>query len=250
MSDVSQKYLKDADGNIFSPVVSIDSIYNGTGDSLEQIINKLIDDKILADNMKKYPVGKIVMSTENINPSEYLGFGTWKAWGSGRVPVGVNTENSDFNTVEKEGGEQSHSLTINEIPKHSHDFNATTGSNGSHKHSFSATTGGSGSHSHTPGSGSNTAWLGYAQTGTVSRNRINIDSNGSRYFFASTNQSDLVYITGTNNTGNHTHKVSGNTGSTGSHTHTVSGNTGSVGSGQSFSIMPPYITCYMWKRIS
>ena len=235
MSEVSQKYLKDENGDVFSPVVSIDSIYNGTGDSLEQIINKLIDDKILADNMKKYPVGKIVLSTENINPAEYLGFGTWKAWGSGKVPVGVDTENSNFNTVEKEGGEQSHSLTINEIPEHSHDFNVTTGSNGSHQHSFSATTSSSGTHQH---------------TGNKLESGVNSSSSAA--------VNDLVRpdgMSGTkcnvgNSTGSHTHTVSGNTGSTGSHTHTVSGNTGSTGSGQSFSIMPPYITCYMWKRIS
>ena len=235
MSDVSQKYLKDADGNIFSPVVSIDSIYNGTGDSLEQIINKLIDDKILADNMKKYPVGKIVMSTENINPAEYLGFGTWKAWGSGRVPVGVNTENSDFNTVEKEGGEQSHSLTIDEIPEHSHDFNATTRSNGNHQHDFSATTSRTGNHQHT----GNRLESGVSSSSSAAVNDL-VRPDGM-----SGTKCDVG-----NTTGNHTHTVSGNTGNTGAHTHTVSGNTGNTGGGQSFSIMPPYITCYMWKRIS
>ena len=235
MSEVSQKYLKDENGDVFSPVVSIDSIYNGTGDSLEQIINKLIDDKILADNMKKYPVGKIVLSTENINPAEYLGFGTWKAWGSGRVPVGVNTENSNFNTVEKEGGEQSHSLTINEIPKHSHDFNATTGSNGSHKHSFSATTSRTGNHQHT----GNRLESGVSSSSSAAVNDL-VRPDGM-----SGTRCDVG-----NNTGAHTHTVSGNTGNTGAHTHTVSGNTGNTGGGQSFSIMPPYITCYMWKRIS
>lgn len=38
MSEVSQKYLKDENGNIFSPIVSVDSIYNGGGQSLN---NKL-----------------------------------------------------------------------------------------------------------------------------------------------------------------------------------------------------------------
>ena len=221
MSEVSQKYLKDENGDVFSPVVSIDSIYNGTGDSLEQIINKLIDDKILADNMKKYPVGKIVLSTENINPAEYLGFGTWKAWGSGKVPVGVDTGNSNFNTVEKEGGEQSHSLTINEIPEHSHSFSATTGSNGSHQHSFSATTSRTGNHQH---------------TGNKLESGVNSSSSSA--------VNDLVRPDGMSGT----RCDVGNT--TGNHTHTVSGNTGNTGGGQSFSIMPPYITCYMWKRIS
>ena len=38
---------------------------------------------------------------------------------------------------------------------------------------------------------------------------------------------------------------------TGAHTHSVtvnSGTTGSSGSGSSFSILPPYIAVYVWKR--
>ena len=50
-----------------------------------------------------YPVGSIYMSTSSTNPSTYFG-GTWVAWGSGRVPVGINTSDSNFNTVEKTGG--------------------------------------------------------------------------------------------------------------------------------------------------
>lgn len=36
--------------------------------------------------------------------------------------------------------------------------------------------------------------------------------------------------------------------STGAHTHTFT--TGSTGSGSAFSIMPPYLPVYMWKRVS
>lgn len=50
-----------------------------------------------------YPVGSIYMSTVNKNPNAYFG-GTWVSWGSGRVPVGVNANDTNFNTVEKTGG--------------------------------------------------------------------------------------------------------------------------------------------------
>ncbi len=52
-----------------------------------------------------FPVGSIKMTTTNTNPQTYLG-GTWVAWGSGKVPVGVNTSETEFATVEKTGGEK------------------------------------------------------------------------------------------------------------------------------------------------
>ena len=66
-----------------------------------------------------YPVGSIYMSVNNTNPSTFFG-GTWEAWGAGKVPVGVDTADTDFNAVEKTGGEKTHILTVNEMPKHSH----------------------------------------------------------------------------------------------------------------------------------
>ena len=66
-----------------------------------------------------YPVGSIYMSTNDVNPSTYLG-GTWEAWGSGRVPIGVDTSQEEFDQVEKTGGEKTHTLTENEMPRHRH----------------------------------------------------------------------------------------------------------------------------------
>ena len=73
-----------------------------------------------------YPVGSIFMSTVNTNPGTYLG-GTWVAWGTGRVPVGVDTGQTEFNTVEKTGGAKTHTLSIAEMPAHTHPL---VGSNG------------------------------------------------------------------------------------------------------------------------
>ena len=57
--------------------------------------------KINVDLM--YPVGSIYLSTNSTNPSQLFG-GTWEQWGKGRVPVGVDTTQTEFNTVEKTGG--------------------------------------------------------------------------------------------------------------------------------------------------
>lgn len=110
--DKSSKDLKDYLNEILLPAV--EKLVRDEKANLEIAINN----KILADNKKKYHVGKIIMSTDNTNPSEYLGFGTWVLWGNGKVPVGVDTNDTDFNTVEKTGGEKKHKLTIKEMPKH------------------------------------------------------------------------------------------------------------------------------------
>lgn len=73
---------------------------------------------------KIYPVGSIYMSTTQNTAAKVKaalgGVGTWVAWGAGRVPVGVNTSDSSFSTVEKTGGEKTHTLTVSEIPSHQH----------------------------------------------------------------------------------------------------------------------------------
>lgn len=66
-----------------------------------------------------YPVGSIYMSVNSTNPSSTFG-GTWVRWGSGKVPVGVDTDDSSFNTVEKTGGEKTHKLSSYELPAHKH----------------------------------------------------------------------------------------------------------------------------------
>ena len=66
-----------------------------------------------------HPVGSLFETTVSTNPGTLYG-GTLAAWGGGRTPVGVNTADTSFNTVEKTGGEKAHTLTVGETPSHSH----------------------------------------------------------------------------------------------------------------------------------
>lgn len=75
-----------------------------------------------------YPVGSIYMSVSSTNPGKTMG-GTWAAWGSGMVPVGVNTNDSSFSKVEQRGGEKTHKLSVNEMPSHTHDMEMIVGQN-------------------------------------------------------------------------------------------------------------------------
>lgn len=76
-----------------------------------------VKDKTLLDFV--YPIGSIYMSISSTNPGTLIG-GTWVSWGQGRVPVGVDTTDSDFNSVEKTGGEKKHTMTIEELVSHNH----------------------------------------------------------------------------------------------------------------------------------
>lgn len=52
-----------------------------------------------------YPVGSIYTNaTNSTNPGTLLGFGTWTAFGAGRVMVGFNASNTLFDTAEETGG--------------------------------------------------------------------------------------------------------------------------------------------------
>lgn len=66
------------------------------------------------------PVGTIRYFAVSTNPSSLLGFGTWEQIAKGRAIVGVNTSDTDFSTVGKIGGAKNHTLTISEMPSHSH----------------------------------------------------------------------------------------------------------------------------------
>lgn len=52
-----------------------------------------------------HPVGSIyINATNSTNPGTLLGFGTWTAFGAGRVPVGFDSSNALFDAAEETGG--------------------------------------------------------------------------------------------------------------------------------------------------
>lgn len=51
-----------------------------------------------------WPVGSVFISVVSTDPSVLLGFGTWSAFGAGRVLVGLNSGDTDFDTAEETGG--------------------------------------------------------------------------------------------------------------------------------------------------
>lgn len=192
-----------------------------------------------------YPVGSIYMSINNTNPGTLFG-GNWEAWGSGRVPVGIDTSNSNFSTAEKTGGASSAALTTDNMPAHSHTLTIVS-SGASTSGNSSPETNSAGSHTHdTQGwrysiNGNELDAKGIAKNGPY-------DGGGSvAYTREAGDYSSSGYgTTPIIDAGAHTHTVNSHTHSIPNHTHT--GTIGETGSGEAFSVIQPYITCYMWKR--
>jgi len=67
-----------------------------------------------------FPIGSVFLSVVSTDPGTLLGYGTWVAFGAGRVLVGLDAGQTEFDTVEETGGEKTHTLITAEIPSHTH----------------------------------------------------------------------------------------------------------------------------------
>ena len=76
------------------------------------------------DELPRYSthVGQVIMSTTLSTAAAVAAVygGTWEAWGQGRVPVGVDPNDSDFNAPNKTGGAKTVTLQESQLPKHRH----------------------------------------------------------------------------------------------------------------------------------
>ena len=84
-----------------------------------------------------WPIGSVFLTVSATAPATLLGGGTWVAFGTGRVLVGIDAAQTEFDTVEETGGAKTHTLQTTEIPAHTHvvtSQTATTGSATSYEH--------------------------------------------------------------------------------------------------------------------
>lgn len=162
-----------------------------------------------------YPIGSIYMSVNDTNPATFLG-GTWVRWGQGRVPVGVDENDTIFEEAGKEGGEQKHRLTIDEMPNHRH--------LGQYTETRTYTT-----HAQTPTDPPSQAIEVYQGTREVEVQYNVVKDNVSTTAFYTSGSgpiNDIFY----------SEKVTS--------TYGVADDGGDIPHNN----LQPYITCYMWKR--
>lgn len=184
--------------------------------------------------IKSHPVGSIYVtvasdeaSVEMMN-NKYKG-STWEAYGSGRTIVGVGSNGEEeYLKSDLTGGKSNVSLTVNNLPSHSHVIPALSG-----------TTNSTGDHQHKLGNGTAHAFSWGSNLGTVYvPESVYPGSTPASTNYLYTRQN---HWSATDSAGSHTHTVTTTASSTTTCTNCSS---------SSFSTQDPYITVYMYKRIS
>ena len=81
-----------------------------------------------------WPVGSVYMTFETDDPADLFG-GTWSRIAQGRMLVGLNESDTDFDTVGETGGSKTKTLTKAQLPTHKHGAGTlATDNDGSHDH--------------------------------------------------------------------------------------------------------------------
>ena len=196
-----------------------------------------------------FPVGAIYMSTTSANPGTFWTNTTWQAFATGKTIIGIDTSDTDFNSVNKTGGSKEVVLTVPNLPIHSH----TVGDN-SHSH----TANGVGDHSHTlndhshylPPHQHGSGWGEQNQTGYWGnwpgtngyRGSASTDLDNNMFLTSPVDQwTNGAGAVGMSGSGAHSHTINATT-----HSHTLS----NTGSNTAHSNLQPYVVTYIWKRIS
>lgn len=131
-----------------------------------------------------YPVGSIYTNASvSTNPGTLLGFGTWTAFGAGRVMVGFDSGNSLFDTAEETGG-SANAVNVS----HTHTATSTVTDPG-HNHSYIGTNQMSPNGSGTGGSVPNPNTTGTSTTGITVATSVSTEGSSG------TNANYQPYIT-------------------------------------------------------
>jgi hypothetical protein len=170
-----------------------------------------------------HPIGSIYTSTSSTNPGTAFGFGTWVAYGAGRVLIG---NGGGFSAGATGGSADAIVVT--------HTHTATTGNQSAdHTHSFSATTS-SASLTGTFPTAANTGTGSYSGVFTQGSGYSGNGGEPQTNFPVSMNAS-------------HTHTVSGTTGTvSANHNHVIT--VDSAGASGTNANLQPYVVVYMWNR--
>ena len=114
-----------------------------------------------------YPVGSVyINASSTTNPATLLGFGTWTAFGTGRVLVGQDTGDTSFDVLEETGGSKDAVVV-----SHTH-------TDSGHTHAYSGNVSPSNTFQYSGGGGTSGIGTPYNAGSTTSSGTANISTTG------------------------------------------------------------------------
>ncbi len=119
MADVQTK-LQPLDAEAMYDILDAKARTLETTESGELSVSvSLVESMLLERSKREHPVGSYYTSDKDTEPSKIFGFGTWERV-KGVVLLGAD---EDSYPAGSEGGEAEHTLTVEEMPSHSHQYN-------------------------------------------------------------------------------------------------------------------------------
>lgn len=180
-------------------------------------------DVVVSKPLDAYPVGSIYISAVNTDPHDLFG-GVWVPLEQGRLLLAAGSQYPAGSV----GGEKTHTLTIDELPKHNH--GGLTLKNGAHSHNGTTST-----------RDLRGEFDGIQYINTYGSGIVSMRKQGRKNNPGGEDPRD-VHIFTVNATHDHTFT----TDTKGEHTHQINFD----GESKPHNNMPPYISVYMWRRIS
>lgn len=180
-----------------------------------------------------FPVGAVYINVTGVNPGTELGYGTWSAFGAGRVLVGYDSGDTDFDTVEETGGAKTKAISahsgtaVADHAAHTHSYSEVL----NHTHTVTITDPG---HTHTQTTSATdgaTTRADSSNGGTTYNNVANINSATTGITASTANPAGGVA-----------------SGTTGNPSATLTHSVTQPSAHTDLNVVQPYIVVHFWKR--
>lgn len=183
-----------------------------------------------------FPVGSVFIGVVSTNPGTLLGYGTWLAFGAGKVLVGLDSGDTDFDTVEETGGAKTKAISahsgaaVADHAAHTHSYTEVL----NHTHNVNITDPG---HTHltqrypTSTGASSGFTIDTSMSGTLADNTLPTKSNTTGITATTSNPAGGVA-----------------SGTTGNPSATLTHSVTQPSAHTDLNVVQPYIVVYMWKR--
>ena len=185
-----------------------------------------------AGGSQAFPVGSVFLSVVSTNPATLLGYGTWAAIAAGKVLVGLDSGDTDFDTAEETGGAKTKAISAH--------AGAAVDDHASHTHTYSQIV----NHTHPVTDPGHTHLTQRYPTATGGSSGFAIDTSMSGTL------ADNTLPTKTNTTGITTANPAGGVaqGTTDGPSAALSHAVTQSSAHTDLNVVQPYFVVHMWKR--